>query len=71
MLIKDIPKQLMNTGGIEPKAGMKLKVEPKENPELARIATITKVTDTTVTIDLNHPLAGKTLNFEIKLVALS
>jgi len=71
MLIKEVPKQLLNTNGVEPKEGMKLKVEPKENPQLARIATITKVTDTAVTIDLNHPLAGKNLTFEVNVVALS
>ena len=71
MLIKEVPKQLLNTNGVEPKEGMKLKVEPKENPQLARIATITKVTDTSVTIDLNHPLAGKNLTFEVNVVALS
>mmetsp|Transcript_4536 Transcript_4536/g.12648 ORF Transcript_4536/g.12648 Transcript_4536/m.12648 type:complete len:392 (-) Transcript_4536:327-1502(-) len=31
-------------------------------------ATITDVSDETVTIDANHPLAGKTLNFEIEVM---
>jgi len=32
--------------------------------------TITNVTDTTITVDFNHPLAGKNLTFEIKLVSI-
>ena len=32
--------------------------------------TITNVTDTTVTVDFNPPLAGKDLTFEIKLVSI-
>lgn len=34
------------------------------------LAKIEAVTDTEVTLDLNHPLAGKELNFEIELVSV-
>lgn len=33
-------------------------------------AVITEVGDNSVTIDANHPLAGKTLNFEIELAEI-
>ena len=41
-------------------------------PNGAKIpAKITEVTDKEVTIDLNHPLCGKDLNFKIKIVDYS
>ena len=32
--------------------------------------TVTNVTDTTITVDFNPPLAGETLTFEIKLISI-
>jgi peptidylprolyl isomerase len=40
---------------------------PEGQPLLAKV---TAVTDTTVTLDHNHPLAGKDLTFEIALVEI-
>ncbi len=51
---------------MEPQVGNKLQVEVA--PGQQRIATITEIGDDQVTIDLNHPLAGKALNFELELV---
>ncbi len=34
------------------------------------VGTINEVKDSTVTIDFNHPMAGKDLNFEIQLVSI-
>ena len=34
------------------------------------MAKIEAITDDTVTLDFNHPLAGKSLNFEIELVSI-
>jgi FKBP-type peptidyl-prolyl cis-trans isomerase 2 len=34
------------------------------------VVIITKVTDDTVTLDANHPLAGKTLTFDIELMEI-
>lgn len=35
-----------------------------------QIVTVTKVEDETVTVDANHPLAGKTLNFDVMVVGV-
>ncbi len=40
-----------------------------EGPQGPFVAKVAGITDTHVTLDLNHPLAGQTLNFEIELVA--
>ena len=52
--------------GMEPEVGMGLQMQgPQGQPVQVRI---TVVAETTVTIDANHPLAGKNLNFELELV---
>jgi len=53
---------------IEPKAGLHLKVKTPTGQE--SIIMITDVSNETLTIDANHPLAGKTLNFDIELVEI-
>ena len=35
-----------------------------------QIVTVTKVEEATVTVDANHPLAGKTLKFDVKVVGV-
>ena len=41
---------------------------PTGQPMVAKIAS---VEDDTVTLDLNHPLAGKNLTFEIELIKIT
>ena len=56
----DIPEE------INPEKGMVLQVKTQD--EQSRNVTVAEVTDETVTLDGNHPLAGENLNFEINLV---
>ncbi|MBD3344063.1 MAG: peptidylprolyl isomerase [Chitinivibrionales bacterium] len=50
---------------LEPELGQRLQAQDKNgNPFVVRI---TDMSDNTVTLDGNHPLAGKNLNFEISL----
>ena len=41
-----------------------------ETSQGLRLATVTQVDDQNVTVDLNHPLADLTLNFDIDIVAV-
>jgi len=40
-----------------------------EGPQGPFVAKVAEITATHVTLDLNHPLAGETLNFEIEVVS--
>ncbi len=54
--------------GLELKIGQMLQVRGPEG-ENTRV-TVTAISDSTVTLDANHPLAGKDLSFEIELVEI-
>jgi len=43
---------------------------PLQGPNGQIIAKLTEITDTTVTADLNHPLAGEDLTFEVEVVTV-
>jgi peptidylprolyl isomerase len=66
-LIRDIPRDLVPKE-MDIKKGMMLMLG---SPDGRRIpATIADVTDEKVVVDLNHPLAGKNLTFDIKVVSI-
>lgn len=53
---------------INPKTGMMLQATSDEG--IVTPVTITEVTEDAVTLDANHPLAGKRLIFEIRLLEI-
>ncbi|MCK4521880.1 MAG: peptidylprolyl isomerase [Nanoarchaeota archaeon] len=66
-LIKKIPRDKIPVPeGKEIKPGMMLALGTPDGKQIP--AKITEVTDKEITIDLNHPLAGKNLNFKVKVI---
>lgn len=52
---------------VEPQVGMQLQMQQQESGQAIPVQ-ITKVEEDKVTLDANHPLAGKDLTFDIELV---
>jgi peptidylprolyl isomerase len=55
--------------GIEPEEGMSIEMHTADGTVIPLI--ITSLTETTVTLDANHPLAGQQLTFTVQLVEIS
>ena len=54
--------------GLNPEVGQKLQMQQPDGGPV--VVVVTDVTETTLTLDANHPLAGKDLTFELKLVEI-
>ena len=59
---EDLPEDL------DPEVGQTLAVDTGDEEEMA--AWVAEVGEDAITVDLNHPLAGRTLTFEVELVEL-
>jgi peptidylprolyl isomerase len=67
-LVIEVPRDKL-PAGLTPEVGQQLGVKQADGS--TAVVTITNVSDNnTVTIDANHPLAGKDLTFEIELVKI-
>src|SRR5262245_60324487 len=67
-LVQTIDRNQCNLGGAEPDVRLHIEMRtPDGNIPL----TITDLTDTTVTLDANHLLAGETLHFSLTLVEIA
>ncbi len=54
---------------LEPKAGQQLQIRKKDGQ--ATVVMVTDVSESNVTLDTNHPLAGKDLTFDIQLIEIA
>jgi peptidylprolyl isomerase len=64
-LVAQMPRESMELDS-EPQEGMSLLMQTQDGNQIP--VTITEVTPTHVTLDANHPLAGRRLTFDLKLV---
>ena len=54
--------------GLDPKVGQRLELTQADDQTV--LVTVAAVTDASMTLDANHPLAGKELVFDLELVAI-
>jgi len=67
-MVQEVPKTAL-PDGLEPVEGMTLQAQNQQGQAMQ--LTVTAVSEDTITVDGNHPLAGKALNFEIELVEIA
>lgn len=67
-MVHDVPKSAL-PDDLDPVEGMGLQARGQDG-QVFRL-TVISVGDESVTVDANHPLAGKDLNFDIELVAIA
>ena len=66
-LVQEVPRAQL-PDDMKPEVGMRLQAEGQDGKPINLV--VTEVSDETVTVDANHPLAGHTLGFELQLVAI-
>ncbi|MGQ9745655.1 MAG: FKBP-type peptidyl-prolyl cis-trans isomerase [Dissulfurimicrobium sp.] len=67
-LVRSIPRSIAGSQ-FKPEVGMTIGIQMEDDTKMP--TNITQVTDDSITIDMNSPLAGKTLNFKIQVVDIS
>ena len=66
-MVQEVPNSALPEG-LEPEVGMGLQAQGQDGQPINLI--VTEIGDDSITVDANHPLAGKDLNFDIELVAI-
>lgn len=54
---------------VDPGVGQRLEITQEDNQTI--LVTVADKTDNTLTLDANHPLAGRSLTFELELVGIN
>ena len=68
-LVQQLRRDQFRLGEFEPEVGMAIEMRTPEGHGIPMV--ITELTDATVTLDANHPLAGETLHFALTLVEIT
>ena len=63
-MVLEVPRTQL-PADMQPQGGMQLQVGEEQGEGM--VVQITQVSDTNITLDANHPLAGKDLTFNIQL----
>lgn len=66
-LVQEVPREHL-PAEINPEVGMKLVSNTPDGQQIPLV--VTEVTNEKITVDANHPLAGKDLTFEVTLVGI-
>ena len=67
-MVQDVPRTALPED-LDPVEGMALQAKGQDGNVIN--LTVTSVKDDSITVDANHPLAGKALNFDIELVDIA
>ena len=65
-MVQPVPRDRFPQGA-ELEVGTQFQAQTPAGP---RVVTVVEVQDDAVTVDANHPLAGKTLNFDVQVVSV-
>jgi peptidylprolyl isomerase len=67
-LVQTITREQFRLNGVDPEVGMAIEMH---TPDGSIPLVITDLTETSVTLDANHPLAGEELHFALTLVEIN
>ena len=66
--IQEVKRSALPENMQQPQVGMMLQAQTADGRGIPGV--ITQVNPDTITVDLNHPLAGKTLEFDVKVISV-